>query len=253
VLADPASWSTQRSPALAHGVALRSLPAGTAPVLDPLGQLVVQQQLVPLNTSRDVDTYGGAPVAGARRFALGASLNGQAATPVSAAFAPARYFEMSDEDKLAAPSFQTMDAGLMLGAEATTFDAGTIVPAPLEYEAITLNPTPAGGAAAAPATKAAAAKARYAMPVAALQLQRPSGAAAKVPLRRVGRARFSNTSAAPAATLSAQRWRIVKVSDGAIAPIDPKLSTWSEYHNALAALNRGGAHWLMVPVHELQA
>ena len=33
-------------------------------VLDPLGQLVVKQQIVPLNTARDIDTFGGAPVAG---------------------------------------------------------------------------------------------------------------------------------------------------------------------------------------------
>ncbi len=85
-LADPASWSTRRAPGLAHGVALRSLPPGAAPVLDPLGQLVVQQQVVPLNTGRDVDTYGGAPVAGLRRFRVGATLNGRAGTAVSGAF-----------------------------------------------------------------------------------------------------------------------------------------------------------------------
>ena len=261
-LADPANWSTRRAPGLAHGVALRSLPSGAAPVLDPLGQLVVQQQVVPLNTSRDVDTYGGAPVAGPlRRFSVAATLNGQAGTPVSGAFALARYFVMSDDDKLAAPSFETMDAGMVLGDGTVTFDAATIVPAPLEYEAITLNPLPQSGAApataAAPITAASAAAPaappRYTMPLVALQVQRPSGAAARVPVRRVGRARFRNAAVTPAATLAAPRWRIVQVSDGTVAPVDPSVTTWSEYRAVLATLNRGGARWLMVPTHELEA
>ena len=52
-LSSSSSWSTQRSATETHGVALRSLPPGgaTAPiVLDPLGRLVVKQQVVPLNT-----------------------------------------------------------------------------------------------------------------------------------------------------------------------------------------------------------
>src|SRR5262245_57733455 len=51
-LAAPASWSTRTSPTEAHGVALRSLApaaAGAPIALDPLGQLVVTQQVVPLN------------------------------------------------------------------------------------------------------------------------------------------------------------------------------------------------------------
>ena len=54
-LAASSSWSTQRSATQTHGVALRSLPPGgaTGPiVLDPLGQVMVKQQVVPLNTSR---------------------------------------------------------------------------------------------------------------------------------------------------------------------------------------------------------
>jgi hypothetical protein len=231
-------------------------------VLDPLGQLVVQQQVVPLNTRRDVDTYGGAPVAGPHRFQVAATLNGQAGTPVSGAFAPARYFVMSDDDKLAAPSFETMDAGLVLGDDTVTYEAApivpaTIVPAPLEYEPVTLYPLPAPGAAAAQVMGAPAARppspARYSMPVDALKVQRPSGAAARVPVRRVGRARFRNRAATPAATVQPPRWRIVRVSDASPAPVDARVTTWSEHRAALATLNRGGAQWLMVPEHELQA
>ena len=75
-LAAPDAWSTQ----LAQNRSTACRCAGSRPaptlVLDPLGQLVVKQQVVPLNTSRDIDTFGGAPVAGARRFKLEASIEG---------------------------------------------------------------------------------------------------------------------------------------------------------------------------------
>ena len=247
MLADAASWSTRRAPDLAHGVALRSLPTGAGLVLDPLGELVVQQQLVPLDTDQDVDTYGGAPVAGAHRFQLSASLNGQAGTPVQGAFAPARYFVMSDDDKLAAPSFQTMDAGVVLGADQITF--GTIVSLGLNYDQVVLNPQTPGATTPddqVPVTK-------YPMPPQSLAAHLPTGAAAQVPVRRVGRVRFRNADATPAAKLTPVQWRIVQASDGTPAANQPPGNTWSERRAALAALNRGGAQWLMAPAHELEA
>jgi hypothetical protein len=261
-LADPSNWSTRRPTTLTHGVALRSIPLGTsagAPLaLDPLGQLVVNQQVAPLNTTRDVDTYGGAPIAGDRRFNVTGRLNARAATPVNAAFAPTRYFEMSDDDKLVAPSFESMSSGLALGDDTVSYDAATIVPAPIEYEAITLNQLTQGVgvaafAAANAVSMAAAAEppiTRYAMPLAALDPQSTTGAAALAPVRQVGRARFSNEAAAPA-TIAPLAWRIVDTQTGALAPLDPSIKTWSEYRTALAMLNRGGARWQMVPSHEL--
>ena len=76
-LVSPASWTTERSATQAHGVALRSLPpagAGAPIVLDPLGQMRVSQLVVPLNTARDIDVFGGAPVAGDRRFTVTATM-----------------------------------------------------------------------------------------------------------------------------------------------------------------------------------
>ena len=51
--------------------------------------------------------------------------------------------------------------------------------------------------------------------------------------------------------MAAPRWQLVHVSDGAVAPVDPALTTWSDYRDALDSLNRGGARWQMVPMHEL--
>src|SRR5690606_5894735 len=91
----------------------------------PLGTLTVRQGVVPLNLTRDIDKFGGAPVAGARRFRITrvAVGSGQEATSaVGDDFAPAQYFEMSDEAKLASPSFEPMQAGLRIGSSQYAFE-----------------------------------------------------------------------------------------------------------------------------------
>ena len=169
---------------LAHGVALRSLPSGTAPVLDPLGQLVVQQQVVPLNTDRDVDTYDGAPVAGPRRFQVGATLNGQAGTAVSGGLRAGALLRDERRRQAGGAVVQMMDAGLVLGVGAVTFDPATIVSSPAEVQDEQCSMT----ATAATRSRRRPRRQFYTMPVAALKVQRPSGAAARAPVRRVGRA-----------------------------------------------------------------
>ena len=341
---DPANWTVQRVPGVAHGVALRTVPAGTAALLDPLGQLKATQTVLPLNTARSIDTINGAPVAGDRTFHVSATVNGQATTsPVQASFAPAHFFEMSDDDKLIAPSFQLMDSGLLFGSSSTVFDNSLIVPAPLEYDAIVLNPLPkpattgggggtgggtgggrgpvlgeigtigkigtiaaSRGSAASIGGSVAEAKAAikasgvigkapierepiekppiqkppidkppidkppiekppvvppsdpplevrttYSMPAESLGVQTSTGAAARVAVRRVGRSRFSNTQAVPAAMTAAPRWAIVPLVGGAEAPVDPAVKTWTDYRDALSTLNRAGAVWQLLPAHEV--
>src|SRR5262249_31688004 len=212
------------------------------------------------------------------------AVNGRAGAPGWGPSAPPRYLCMSDDAKLAAPSFEAMDAGVVVGDAAVSSDAATIVAAPLEYLPITLAPAAAAAPAApsaatpriaavavtppnagpriaaptttapriaAPAMTPPSAPPPYGMPLEASERHAATGAAARVPVRRVGRARFRYAPAAPAATVAAPRWRIVRVSDSAVAPVDARVNTWSEYRDTLAALNRGGAQWLMAPAHEL--
>jgi hypothetical protein len=143
-LTAPASWTTERSATQAHGVALRSLPPagpGAPIVLDPLGQMRVSQLVVPLNTARDIDLFGGAPVAGDRRFTVTATLGTTSLprTPHKAPFAPAQFFDMSDDQKLAAPSFESMEAGSVFGEAGVSFDAAQVIPAPLEYQNVPIT------------------------------------------------------------------------------------------------------------------
>jgi hypothetical protein len=257
-LASPASWSTQRSATQAHGVALRSLPpaAAAAPiVLDPLGQLRVRQQVVPLNTGRDIDIFGGAPVSGARRFTLTATLAGTPLqrSPLLDPFAPAQFFAMSDDEKLVAPSFQPMEGGCVFGDAATSFEPALVVPAPLEYEQIAIT-LPGSGSAGLFATQVAATvvPAPFALSATQLQSLARSGAAGRAPVRRVGRARFRNDQVERGATLTEAEWTIVPIGDGAAVTVDATVRTWSEYQGVVKAMNRGGARWQIVPAHELE-
>jgi hypothetical protein len=262
-LAAPTSWSTQSSGAPAHGVALRSLPPaapGAPLVLDPLGQLVVKQQVVPLNTGRDIDTFGGAPVAGARRFALGAALNGTAlaSAALQSSFAPAQFFVMSDDERLAAPAFESMDAGCLFGTANTVIDPSQIIAAALAYQTIVIG-TPAAAASAVSAARAASVSPTTASPAASYTLSAAqlhsfsrSGAAARAPVRRVGRARFRNDAVAAGASLKPKHWTIMPNGDGSAASVDPGVRTWSEYHAAVKSLNRASARWQLLPTHELQ-
>ena len=66
---------------------------------------------------------------------------------------------MSDDEKLASPSFEEMDAGAIFGSDAIVIDEGASLFAPLEYETIVIDeegsrdqrgrgPLPAGSASA---------------------------------------------------------------------------------------------------------
>ena len=252
-LSSSSSWSTQRSATETHGVALRSLPPGGATaliVLDPLGRLVVKQQVVPLNTGTDIEIFGSAPVSGDRRFTLTASLNGTPlpSAPVKASFAPAQFFVMSDDEKLAAPSFQSMDAGSVFGEAGVAFDNTQVIPAPLEYQVIPITlDGPAPAAELTPPQKS------FAMEADELQVFARSGAAARAPVRRVGRARFRNELIEAAATLAPRRWTVLPIGEGPAPAVAPDVKTFVEYQALVNAMNRGGARWQVVPASEVES
>ena len=252
-LLSPASWTTERSATQAHGVALRSLPpsgAGAPIVIDPLGQMRVSQLVVPLNTARDIDVFGGARVAGDRRFTVTGTMGSTSLprTAHKAPFAAAQFFEMSDDEKLAAPSFETMEAGCVFGEPDVSFAATQVIPAPLEYQdvPITLDGPP-------PIVPSTATPPQQTVSPEQLQEFARSGAAGRAPVRHVGRARFRNDRVEGAANFAPPRWAIVPAAEaGPAAPVDPEVTTWSEYQGVLKTLNRQRARWQIVPAHEVE-
>jgi hypothetical protein len=227
-------------------VSLRKLAAGTTLVLDPLGNLLVKQQLVPLNTTRDIDTFGGAPLAGARRFNVQARLEGvnQDVNSVQDAFAPAQFFAMNDDEKLASPSFEDMDAGVVFGSDAVVIDPAASIFDPLEFDTIVINA--AGAASKEPVD-------RYHLRADRLFEQVRFGAVATAPIRTVGIARFRTFDAA-AITVRPLQFAIASIADGTVAPTT-RAATFVEAQAALTKLNRGSAGaalWQVVPTHEME-
>jgi hypothetical protein len=93
-------------------------------LLHPLGSLTVKQTVVPLNF--DISKFGQSTPAGARRFTLGVDMSGGHGldtTPVNDFFARAQFVEMSDDQKLATPSFESMAAGFTMSSDEFTFTA----------------------------------------------------------------------------------------------------------------------------------
>lgn len=243
------SWSTQLPANRQHGVTLRKLAAGSgAIVLDPLGNLVVKQQVVPLNTAREIDTFGGSPVSGTRRFTVTATLNGsqQDVNTVRDAFAPAQFFSMSDDEKLSSPSFEEMDAGIAFGSEVVVTDAASAIASPFEFETIVIDEE----GKSKPRTK----KPDYRIESGQLNAQLHLTAISQAALRRAGLARFRIERAEPVATLKPLEWVVAKVEDTkAIAEMPSTSASWVDANAVLRELNasdRKARVWQLVPRFE---
>jgi hypothetical protein len=120
-LGNPGNWVGQLPAGQRAMVTLRerARPANEV-LLHPLGTLTVKQSVVPLDI--DISRFGQAAPAGARRFTIrSVGAHSQRAEPVKEFFAPAQFFEMSDDEKLSRPSFEPMAAGLSIGSEEFAF------------------------------------------------------------------------------------------------------------------------------------
>jgi len=175
-LGERGNWSAQAPPDGHPLVSLRRLEPGEAVLAHPASALTVRQRLVPLGV--EIARFGGVAPAGARRVAIERmEIAGRAVgtAPVREAFAPGQFLEMTDEEKLSAPSFERYHAGAMAAGEALSMGVGR--EAPFDYETIYVTPP-----AAAPPADAA----RYAVPAERLPWQTRLGAAGRSALRTTG-------------------------------------------------------------------
>ena len=90
-------------------------------LLHPLGSLTVKQSVVPLEF--DISRFGQSVPAGTNRFTLGVDLTGHAldTTKVDDFFARAQFVKMTDDEKLSAPSFELMVAGVTMSSDDFSF------------------------------------------------------------------------------------------------------------------------------------
>ncbi len=124
----PAAWSVQTPPGVVAGIVLRDDQATS--LLRPDSRIVVRQTVAPLD--RDLDAYGNCTPE-QRRITVEASgvldrdgmpLSGIVSAAEDDWFAPAQYSVLRDEQRLSAPNYERMEAGVSFGAE------GVRVPGP---------------------------------------------------------------------------------------------------------------------------
>jgi hypothetical protein len=131
------NWVEEKPPQRHRLESLRELPAGAAePVrVHPVGTVAISQKVVPLDIT--IDRIGAQRPADARTFAIGAvTVNGESQgtpPPAEESFAPAQFFDLTDADKLASPSFKSFASGIRVG-DAERMRTGYAAAREVQYE-----------------------------------------------------------------------------------------------------------------------
>ncbi len=140
---DPLSWRTELPPAVGQIVGVRSAPRAAGLWLHPLGRLIVQQAVVPLNTARAIDRVGAFVPKDDRRFRVTRARIGDAQAspqPVTDEFPDSQFFDLTDAERLSAPGMVQREAGVSFGTDAYASDAGAALSAPFGYTEILVGP-----------------------------------------------------------------------------------------------------------------
>ncbi len=124
-LGNSGNWQAALPPRREMLVSVRELDVSSDHiVVHPFGSLSVSQKIVPFNV--DVDTVGHQKPRDGRRFevtSLSIGNQPQTSRPTKEQFAPAQFFEKTDEEKLKSKSFEELDSGAAVTAtEALTGD-----------------------------------------------------------------------------------------------------------------------------------
>ncbi len=128
-LSAPGAW-TQVAPRGDAVVTLREVQRETVGV-HPYGQLSVRQQVLPLGVP--IARIGRSRVAGGSATVVVTPIAGTPASrPTTGRFAVAEFQDLSDDEKLARPSFEPLQDGIAFGAERTIVSAEQFVTAAYE-------------------------------------------------------------------------------------------------------------------------
>jgi hypothetical protein len=179
-LAKPENWSAQLPPQGSMVITLREFQS-TDVLAHPLGTVDFHQRVVPLNV--EISRMGQAALAGAKRFSIGVAIGGttQPTQPLKDDFAAAQFFEMSDAEKLARPSFEQFDAGIRFDAGGLSHST-SVSTATLDYETSVVD---------VPRRKVTKLPTRYKLDRTKALALAGAGAAAFSPLAESGAAKFA--------------------------------------------------------------
>jgi hypothetical protein len=241
-LQDPAAWREAPPEADAAMVTLAES-SGTEVRVHPAGSLDVLQRVVPLN--RELEQFGAGKLGDLTELRLlSPVIDGSPATSseLSDWFAPAQFFQLTEEERLSSPSFEEMPAGLRFGDDGVS--SAPAQPFTLDYEQIIKDPDIE--LIAQPTRPFTATKTSLTR-----SIERSSIARTR---RRAGLS-TANTVTSPYA-LSAVTWVVVDDATGAVATdlspvVDGKGVAWSEARQALVGDARASTKSL-VPAHEIE-
>jgi hypothetical protein len=130
----PEAWSFELPPGERPWVTTAATERG-----HPHATLAIRQRAVPLDY--DIDQLDSIPLPHAERFAITAAHVGSSTlTPpsVTDVFAPAQFTQMSTDDRLVAPSFEPLNAGVAIGGDATA--RGPAITTSFDVETFTVDP-----------------------------------------------------------------------------------------------------------------
>jgi hypothetical protein len=225
-LNDPRNWTAELPDAAALMVALRRDDRPDQILVHPMGTLQTQQGVAPLNLTRDIDRLGEARATGARRFVITAVDFGGAnptRRPVRNEFSPGQLFDMTDDERLAAPSFERMEAGVEFGDDSYAFARSAVVRSPFDYEDVVFDAE--GKPVEEP--EALPVDAPLVLTLAGL------GAAARTRFRDAA-TRFASAPSPHAPVLRPVGYAVAG-ADGAATPAPTTTwATWAEAHHALS-------------------
>lgn len=141
-LSDPRNYSATLTTNENGLVTLRTPTVSGVALGHPGATLKINQKICPFGLT--IQKFGASAPAGDSRFtitAVTADGAAQTTTPVTDEFAPAQFLNLSDDDELAAPSFEAFDSGVELGDGALS--NGPILSRPIVYETQIVD-TPGG-------------------------------------------------------------------------------------------------------------
>jgi hypothetical protein len=217
-LANPGNWVAHLPAGEKQLVTLRGQVGGPTDVLlHPLGTLTVKQTVVPLNL--DISRFGQAVPAGERHFSIShVSLGDEEQTTdiVKDFFAPAEFFEMSDDEKLSRPSFESMAAGVTFGSDQFVFstdERDCLEVNAIEFETWILDKD-ANEMRHSDPEDVNNPKALYRLTATLLGQQARFGAAGRSQMRRTGSARYRSTL---------DKYQVVKEGWSIVAAADLKV------------------------------
>ena len=184
-LADPRSWGAQLADGTPALISVRDVQSADIVVAHPLARLEVHERTVPLGMN--IARVGGAPLAGASNFSITGFRIGGSMVPresVQDDFAPAEFLDMSDDDKLAQPSFERHDAGVRLTSGPTMIKCGSPVSKDITYETFFID-EPGGEPRSEPGTPV------HKWLLSDLQAVLGTGSAARATMMRAGNRRYT--------------------------------------------------------------